>query len=80
MEDYEDYIPFEERGNGNLWKDIIPIDEFSNEVNILKIDYSDKLREINDYFRAILSKGEISKRAYDLTNEVIEVKQKKFFC
>lgn len=74
-EDFMDeYIPFENRGD--LWKDITPIDEFSNEVNVLQIDYSDKLREINDYFRAILAKNEISQRAFELTNEVLKVKNK----
>merc|ERR1711957_136562 len=32
----------------------------------------DKLRQINDYFRAILAKNEISQRAFELTNEVLK--------
>ncbi len=75
MED--NFISFNKRGN--LWADITPIDEFSNQVNILQVDYSDKLREINDYFRAILLKNEISLRAYELTKEVIEVNEYYYF-
>jgi pyocin large subunit-like protein len=67
----EKYISFKNRGD--LWKDITPLDEFSNEVNILKIDYTEELKEINDYFRAILKKNEISQRAFDLTTELLEV-------
>jgi hypothetical protein len=66
------YIPFKERGE--LWQDIEPIPQFTDKVEILKISYSDRLREINDYFRAILQKNEISIRAYDLTTELIMVR------
>jgi hypothetical protein len=65
------YIPFGERGD--LWKDIEPVPQFTDNVEILKINYSDRLREINDYFRAILNNNEISIRAYDLTTELIMV-------
>ncbi len=67
----EGFIHFSNRGD--LWKDIIPINEFSKEVNILKIDYDDEIKEINDYFRAILQKNEISQRAFDLSTELLEV-------
>ena len=67
----EEFIHFKDRND--LWNDIIPIDEFSSEVNLMKIDYKDFIKEINDYFRAILKKNEISKRAFDLTSELIEV-------
>jgi len=70
--DDEQFVHFKDRGE--IWNDIIPIDEFSKEVNILKIEYSEELKEINDYFRAILKKNEISQRAYDLTTELLEVK------
>jgi protein farnesyltransferase/geranylgeranyltransferase type-1 subunit alpha len=65
------FIPFKERGE--LWKDIDPVPQFTDNVEILKIDYDDKFREINDYFRAILHKNEISVRAYNLTTELILV-------
>lgn len=65
------FIPFKKRGD--IWTDVEPIPQFSDEVEILKIDYDPNTREINDYFRAILQKNEISMRAYDLTKEVIMV-------
>jgi hypothetical protein len=66
-----EFIPFKERGD--IWKDIEPVPQFSDKVEILKIDYSDKMKEINDYFRAIIHKNEFSIRAYDLTTELIMV-------
>lgn len=71
-ESSQKYIPFRERGD--LWSDIEPVPQFTDNVEILKINYSDRLREINDYFRAILNKNEISIRAYDLTTELIMVR------
>lgn len=74
MSDSEDelFIPFKKRGN--LWNDIEPVPQFSDDVEILKIQYEDKYKETNDYFRAILQKNEISMRAYHLTTEVITVR------
>jgi hypothetical protein len=71
LESSEEFIQFKNRGT--LWADIEPIPQFSDSVEILKIEYDDKTREINDYFRAILHKNEISKRAYNLTTELIMV-------
>jgi hypothetical protein len=65
------FIPFKQRDG--LWDDIEPVPQFSDKVEVLKINYKDRLREINDYFRAILHKNEISFRAYDLTTELIMV-------
>ena len=65
------FIPFSKRGD--IWSDVCPIPQFSDKVEILKIDYSQEADEINSYFRAILHKNEISKRAFDLTTEVINV-------
>jgi len=63
------FIPFKKRGD--IWSDIEPVPQFSDNVEILKIDYSNDVREINDYFRAILQNNEISIRAYNLTTEMI---------
>ncbi len=69
--DEQRFIPFKNRGD--KWKDIEPVKQFSDNVEILKINYDDSFSEINDYFRAILNKNEISLRAYDLTSELIAV-------
>lgn len=71
------FISFKKRGD--LWKDVEPVPQFTKNVEILKIDYSEKFREINDYFRAILHKNEISVRAYNLTTELIMVRNKIIF-
>jgi len=77
-DDAPKFIPFKKRGD--TWLDIQPVPQFSDNVEILKIDYSDSLREINDYFRAILQKNEISKRAYDLTTELIMVSSTNYMA
>jgi len=56
-----------------LWKDIIPLEQFSDKIEILKLDYDSMSKELLDYFRAILVKHEISKRVYDLTEKVINI-------
>ena len=65
------FIPFKKRGG--KWNDLEPLPQFSEDVEILKIDYDPATKELNDYFRAILHKNEISERAYELTKEVITV-------
>ena len=65
------FVPFKKRGD--VWQDVEPVPQFSDEVEILKIDYDPVTREINDYFRAILQRNEISDRAYALTQELITV-------
>ena len=66
------FTPFKLRKDVN-WSDIDPIDQFSPEVDILKIDYDDKYKEISSYFRAILHKNELSMRAYNLNTELLEI-------
>jgi cephalosporin-C deacetylase-like acetyl esterase len=68
----EAFVPFAQRDD--IWKDVSPVPQFSDKVEILKIDYNQEADEINSYFRAILQNSEISKRAFDLTTEVINVK------
>ena len=70
------FIPFSKRGDE--WKDICPIPQFTDKVEILRIEYSQEADEINSYFRAILQKNEISIRAYNLTTEVINVRDNLF--
>ena len=65
------FVPFLERGD--IWKDLKPIPQFTENFEILKISYDKNFQEINDYFRAILHNNEISIRAYHLTTELIVV-------
>lgn len=65
------FIHFKDRGD--KWKDVTPVPQFSDDVEILRINYDAEYREVNDYFRAIMLTNEISTRAYELTTEIILV-------
>lgn len=71
----DDFIPFSEREE---WKDVEPIPEFDPAPPIAPIDYSPICKfylvvEIMSYFRAIIKAEEISIRAFNLTQEVIDI-------
>lgn len=57
----------------NKWSSFKKVPQFSDNVEILKIEYKEKYNELNDYFRGVLQQGSISKLAYDLTTEIINV-------
>ena len=64
------FIPFEKRYG--QWDDLVPIPQYEEGLApICAIHYSKDYEEVNDYFRAILKKQEVSERAYHLTTEVI---------
>ena len=64
------FVPFKERGN--LWKDIEPVEQYEGgAAPIAPIPYPPAYVEVMSYFRAILKTGEISPRAFALTEEVI---------
>ena len=54
------------------FKDINPVSQFSDEVNVLKIKYSKREKELLNYFRGVLLTKEISIRVYNLTTLVIK--------
>ena len=64
------YIPLKD--HLDLWKDIIPISQFSESITIARMNYPEEYKELMDYFRGIISKKEISLRVYELTTEVIK--------
>jgi len=66
-----EYIPLKNRDN--LWSDIEPVPQFSSDVEILQIKFSNKYKDLNDYFRAVIINNEISERVYNLTSEIIKV-------
>ena len=64
-----EFVPFKDRGD---WDDIEPIEQYEGgAAPIAPIPYPADYKEIMGYFRAILKAGEISPRAYALTEEVI---------
>lgn len=68
---FKNFIHFIDRGEE--WKDLKPIPQFSEKVEIIKIQFNKCYQEIMDYFRGILAINEISLRAYNLTTEVLKV-------
>eukprot|EP00096_Caligus_rogercresseyi_P005870 TRINITY_DN2191_c0_g1_i1.p1 TRINITY_DN2191_c0_g1~~TRINITY_DN2191_c0_g1_i1.p1 ORF type:complete len:343 (-),score=79.69 TRINITY_DN2191_c0_g1_i1:70-1065(-) len=68
-EDDGAWVPYSERSE---WKDIEPIHQ-SDDDNVVRINYTDKFRDVYSYFWAILSKKEVSQRALDLTKDAAEL-------
>ena len=64
----------------SLFNDITPIEQFSDKIDILKLDDNSKSNQIMNYFRAILVKHEISERVYDFTEEVIKINPSNYIA
>ncbi|XP_044757017.1 protein farnesyltransferase/geranylgeranyltransferase type-1 subunit alpha [Coccinella septempunctata] len=54
------------------WKDIQPIPQ-DEEDPVVAIDYSPQFTDVFDYFRAVVKKGEKSKRALKLTQDAVKL-------
>lgn len=55
------------------WKDVTPIPQFSDNVQVLRIQYPEEYDITLNYFRGILDKQELSERAYNLTTSVLSM-------
>ena len=55
------------------FSDLDPVDQFPDEIEILKIQYEVNYVILNNYFRAVLLINEISTRAYELTTDVLTI-------
>ncbi|KAH8377043.1 hypothetical protein KR093_002940 [Drosophila rubida] len=65
-----DWLPYSERDD---WADVTPLPQDDGPNPVVSIAYSPKFREVFDYMRAIIAKGEKSQRALDLTTEALNL-------
>ncbi|KAJ2364218.1 CAAX geranylgeranyltransferase alpha subunit [Coemansia sp. RSA 2607] len=54
------------------WADVTPLEQQDGGYPLCPIAYTDSYKELMGYMRAVMAAGEISKRAYSLTSQVIE--------
>jgi len=55
------------------WRDVQPVSLDEGCYPVVAIAYSERFKDVFNYFRAIIQKNEVSERAFQLTTDALEL-------